>query len=31
MTRIDNMRVIRAARGTDLTAKSWLTERRCAC
>jgi urocanate hydratase len=26
MTRIDNMRVIRAARGTDLTAKSWLTE-----
>ncbi len=26
MTRIDNMRVIRAARGTNLTAKSWLTE-----
>jgi urocanate hydratase len=26
MTRIDNMRVIRAARGTDLTARSWLTE-----
>jgi urocanate hydratase len=26
MTRIDNMRVIRAARGSDLTAKSWLTE-----
>src|SRR5260221_454764 len=26
MTRIDNERVIRAARGTDLTAKSWLTE-----
>jgi urocanate hydratase len=26
MTRIDNMRTIRAARGTDLTAKSWLTE-----
>jgi urocanate hydratase len=26
MTRIDNMRAIRAARGTDLTAKSWLTE-----
>jgi urocanate hydratase len=26
MTRIDNMRVIRAARGSELTAKSWLTE-----
>ena len=26
MTRIDNTRVIRAPRGTDLTAKSWLTE-----
>ena len=26
MTRIDNMRVIRAARGSDLTARSWLTE-----
>ncbi|MDF2809798.1 MAG: urocanate hydratase [Microvirga sp.] len=26
MTRIDNTRVIRAARGTELTAKSWLTE-----
>ena len=26
MTRIDNMRVIRAAHGTTLTAKSWLTE-----
>ncbi len=26
MTRIDNARVIRAARGTDLSAKSWLTE-----
>src|SRR5260370_3355627 len=26
MTRIDNERVIRAARGTDRTAKSWLTE-----
>src|SRR6195952_466913 len=26
MTRIDNARVIRAARGSDLTAKSWLTE-----
>src|SRR5437588_10172823 len=26
MTRIDNARVIRAARGTELTAKSWLTE-----
>ena len=25
MTRIDNMRVIRAARGTDLTARSRLT------
>ncbi|WP_022721240.1 urocanate hydratase [Rhodopseudomonas sp. B29] len=26
MTRIDNARIIRAARGSDLTAKSWLTE-----
>ena len=26
MTRIDNARVIRAPRGTALTAKSWLTE-----
>ena len=26
MTRIDNDRIIRAAHGTDLTAKSWLTE-----
>jgi len=26
MTRIDNQRVIRAAHGTDLSAKSWLTE-----
>jgi urocanate hydratase len=26
MTRIDNARVIRAARGNDLSAKSWLTE-----
>jgi urocanate hydratase len=26
MTRIDNARVIRAPRGTELTAKSWLTE-----
>jgi urocanate hydratase len=26
VTRIDNMRVIRAARGTDLTGRSWLTE-----
>lgn len=26
MTRIDNTRTIRAARGTALTAKSWLTE-----
>ncbi len=26
MTRIDNTRTIRAARGTDITAKSWLTE-----
>lgn len=26
MTRIDNSRVIRAARGTELSAKSWLTE-----
>src|SRR5271165_6652669 len=25
-TRLDNMRVIRAPRGTELTAKSWLTE-----
>src|SRR5258705_6476120 len=26
MTRLDNARKIRAARGTDLSAKSWLTE-----
>ncbi|RFB78626.1 urocanate hydratase [Methylovirgula sp. 4M-Z18] len=26
MTRLDNSRVIRAAHGTDLSAKSWLTE-----
>src|SRR5262249_26616835 len=26
MTRIDNARIIRAPRGTDITAKSWLTE-----
>ena len=26
MTRIDNSRIIRAATGTELTAKSWLTE-----
>src|ERR1700678_3410661 len=26
MTRIDNSRIIRAATGTKLTAKSWLTE-----
>jgi urocanate hydratase len=26
MTRLDNARIIRAARGTELTAKSWLTE-----
>src|SRR5258708_12927557 len=26
MTRIDNARVIRAARGSQLSAKSWLTE-----
>ena len=26
MTRIDNARVIRAAHGTELSAKSWLTE-----
>jgi urocanate hydratase len=26
MTRIDNVRMIRAPRGTDLSAKSWLTE-----
>ncbi len=26
ITRMDNTRVIRAARGTELTAKSWLTE-----
>jgi hypothetical protein len=24
-------RVIRAPRGTERTAKSWLTERRCGC
>ena len=26
MTRIDNARIVRAARGTELSAKSWLTE-----
>jgi urocanate hydratase len=26
VTRIDNMRTIRAARGTEISAKSWLTE-----
>jgi urocanate hydratase len=26
MTRIDNVRIVRAPRGTDLSAKSWLTE-----
>src|SRR5687768_18476161 len=26
MTRIDNARIIRAPRGTELSAKSWLTE-----
>ena len=26
MTRFDNMRVIRAARGSELSAKSWITE-----
>jgi urocanate hydratase len=26
MTRIDNARIIRAPRGTDITARSWLTE-----
>src|SRR6476620_1059231 len=26
MTRIDNIRVVRAPRGPDLSAKSWLTE-----
>ena len=26
MTRIDNARHIRAPRGTDISAKSWLTE-----
>jgi urocanate hydratase len=26
MTRIDNARIIRAPRGTEITAKSWLTE-----
>ena len=26
MNRIDNARVVRAARGTELSAKSWLTE-----
>ena len=26
MTRIDNARIIRAARGTEISAKSWLTE-----
>jgi urocanate hydratase len=31
MTRRDNSRVIRAATGTQLTAKSWLTEAPCGC
>ena len=26
MTRIDNSRVIRSPKGTELSAKSWLTE-----
>ncbi|MCM8731234.1 urocanate hydratase [Hephaestia sp. GCM10023244] len=26
MTRLDNSRIIKAARGTEITAKSWLTE-----
>ena len=26
MTRIDNARIIRAPRGSELSAKSWLTE-----
>ena len=26
MTRLDNSRIIRAPRGTELTAKTWLTE-----
>jgi urocanate hydratase len=26
MTRIDNARVVRAPRGTEITTKSWLTE-----
>ena len=26
MTRIDNARTVRAARGSELTARSWLTE-----
>ena len=26
MTRIDNTRIIHAAKGTELSAKSWLTE-----
>ena len=26
MTRIDNARIVRAARGSELSAKSWLTE-----
>jgi urocanate hydratase len=26
MTRIDNARIIRAPRGTEISAKSWLTE-----
>jgi len=26
MTRIDNIRVVRAPRGPELSAKSWLTE-----
>jgi Urocanate hydratase len=31
MTRIDNARQIRSPRGTELSAKSWLTEAPCAC
>ncbi len=31
MNRVDPNRVLHAATGTTLSAKSWLTERRCAC
>ena len=31
MTRIDNARHIRAPRGTDISAKSWLTEAPLGC